>query len=74
MTKELILVQELLHAKMINAKREKEAHALPADINKGVDASQQFHEWSGREIAFQWSGQEIAFRQMLDILTKVIGK
>ena len=61
MNKELILVQELLRAKMINAKREKEAYA-------GIDGI------SSPPLFNEWHGQEIAYRQMLDILTKVIGE
>lgn len=66
MTKDLILVQELLRAKMINAKREKEAAKIVMD---GADCV-----LTETTIFHHWEGQEIAFRQMLDIVTKVVGE
>lgn len=62
------LIIELIRAKMINAKREKEGYEklgsgqfIPLD-EKGasmmVKNSQHLH----------WEGQEIAFKQLLDIL------
>jgi hypothetical protein len=54
MATEQTLIRELVHAKHINAKREKEA----------VNIAHEPALWE------HWHGQEIAFKQLLDILTQ----
>lgn len=56
------LIKELIRAKMINAKRAKEAYMnLEMHENaSSVMAKNSQHSY--------WEGQEIAFKQLLDIL------
>lgn len=56
MTTKQTLIRELVRAKYINAKREKEA-AKPIN-GMGHDSA----------LYLEWSGQETAFKQLLDIL------
>lgn len=58
MATEQTLIKELIRAKMINAKREKEAVLLPTTPPTADPLYQH------------WEGQEIMAKQLLDILEK----
>lgn len=63
MATEQKLIIELIRAKMINAKREKEASERGLELKIKAGAVNEIPE----PVAF-WEGQEIAFRQLLNIL------
>lgn len=61
MSADMIFLKATIDAWAINAKREKEAGVYRPEGSTQAVATDQFHEWSG---------QEIAFKRVQDLLEK----